>query len=242
MAFNNPISGGPDLISALRNALEKTPNVYAKPPLTGGTQISSRFADDRLAILDAICEQSGWNRNQVINALVDRGLLVLFQQISDVAVDAIMDHAADKIMPTFDPYAGMAKELASFNRFQIFPAIQLIRIGQLPEQSDKTWLISKVETDRGTIELQDVAAGWLLPLHVSHIEKFYRDTVSDAKDGLKHCMLELNVQVVINENQLTIVPISAGRFTDKPAKARETMKISDEAVAAFRNMPGTRKR
>jgi len=208
----NPIAGGPDFIEVLKNVLEKIPNTYAKPPVTGGTQISSRFADDRLAILDAICSRSGWNRNQVINALLDRGLYELFCRVSDEVVEAIMTTAADRVMPTFGPSAGVAKELASFNRFRIHPAPQKIRQGRLPEPVSMTWLLNSVNPESGTFVLQDLLM-WSLRLHFSHIEKIHRDTVSDSKDAFKNCLLELNVQVVIDGQQLKLVPISADKST-----------------------------
>src|SRR5882757_4072384 len=92
MASQNPIAGGPDFLISLRNALERADG-YKRPPPTGGTQISIRFSDDRLAILDAVCKHSDWNRNQVINAFVDRGLFELFHYAGDEAVDSIMTHA-----------------------------------------------------------------------------------------------------------------------------------------------------
>src|SRR5437773_12065190 len=83
VARNNPLEGGPDFVQALCNALEQRLNAFARPRSTGGTQVSMRFREDRLAILDALTERSGWNRNQVVDALSDAGLLLLFGRLSD---------------------------------------------------------------------------------------------------------------------------------------------------------------
>jgi hypothetical protein len=205
--LNNPIAGGPNFVEVLKNVLEKVPNAYAKPPATGGTQISVRFGDDRLAILDGIEKHSGWNRSQIINALVDRGLYELFSRVSNQVVEAIMASAADRVVPTFTPYDSVAKELASaFNRFRIYPAPQIIRPNRLPQPTDKTWLLQSIDGNAGKFVLQDESVGWLLHLHFSHIEKVHRDTVRDSKSPFKNCLLELNMQVVIDGQELKLVP------------------------------------
>jgi hypothetical protein len=206
--LNNPIAGGPNFIEVLRNALEKVPNAYTKPPPTGGTQISVRFGDDRLAILDGIEKHSGWNRSQIINALVDRGLYELFSRVSDQVVEVIMASAADRVVPTFDRSADIGKQLASaFNRFRIHPTPQVVRSARLNEPTDKTWLLARIDGNAGTFVLQDESVGWLLHLHFSHIEKLHRDTVRDSKSPFKNCLLELNVQVVMEGQELKLVPI-----------------------------------
>jgi hypothetical protein len=210
MSHANPIAGGPDFILPLRNALEKTPNAYSKPPVTGGTQISSRFAEDRLALLDAICEMSDWNRNQVINALVDRGLYELFQQLTNETTNTLMDHVVDKILPTFDSSSSIVREIEAFNRFQFFPLPKDLQGRQLPEFAGRAWIVRRIDRDKGMVELQEPTAGWVLPPHVSHIGQYFRDTVSDAIDGLKHGILELNVQVVVHGDRLMLLPISLG--------------------------------
>jgi hypothetical protein len=217
MASHNPIAGGPDFVAVLRNALEKTPGGYCTPPPTGGTQISSRFADDRLAILDAICEISGWNRNQVINAFVDRGLFELFSYVGDEIVEKVMSHAAERVIPTFDSGAAVVKQIAAYNRFRIYPALHRIRDGQPPEVLEKVWTVSFVDRDKGTVTLDEATQlGYRLPLHVAHIDRVQPDTVQDAKDGFKNALLTLNVQVLLKGRNLALVPISP----DSPARRR----------------------
>jgi hypothetical protein len=219
MASQNPLAGGPDFVIALRNALKKTPGAYSTPPPTGGTQISSRFADDRLAILDGLCEYSGWNRNQIINAFVDRGLFEVFQYVSDEVVEKIMEHAAHRVIPTFDPSAALAKEISSYTRFRIFPTPQRIREGQPPEPVEKVWMTGFIDRERGTINLDEaVISGHRLPLHLRHIESIHPDTVQDAKDGFKNAMLSLNVQVIFRGRDLVLEPFA----TESQSKRRRS--------------------
>jgi hypothetical protein len=211
MASQNPIAGGPDFVVVLRNALEKTQGGYVTPPPTGGTQISSRFADDRLAILDAVCEHSGWNRNQVINAFVDRGLFELFSYVGDDVVEKIMTHAAERVIPTFDPSAALLKQLTAYNRFRIYPALQRIRDGQTSEVLDKVWTVSFVDREKGTVTLDEATQlGYRLPLHITHIDRVQPDTVQDTKDGFKNALLTLNVQVILKGQNLALMPIARG--------------------------------
>lgn len=99
MANLNPMAGGPDFVEILRNALEPVKNAtYIRPPFTGGNQVSVRLAQDRIALLDRLSDRSGWNRNQIIDALIDKGLLILFNTLSDATADEIMDAHARNLM------------------------------------------------------------------------------------------------------------------------------------------------
>jgi len=90
MAKNNPMVGGPDFVQALCNALER-PNEFApSPPSTGGTQLSLRFREDFLTLLEILSKQSKWNRNQIIDALIQKGLFVLFDRLSDPTAHKIL--------------------------------------------------------------------------------------------------------------------------------------------------------
>lgn len=209
MASQNPIAGGPDFVVVLRNALEKTPGTYSSPPPTGGTQISVRFADDRLGILDAVCEQSGWNRNQLINAFVDRGLFELFHYLSNEAVEGIIERAAERVIPTYNPSAAVLRDLASYARFRLFPPPQRIRKDQSPEQLDSLWMIGHVDGDKGTVTFTEATqAGYgLPPLHTTHIAKVQPDTAQDHKNGLKNAMIVLNVQVTLTPKGPELLPL-----------------------------------
>lgn len=219
MASRNPISGGPDFIAALRNALEQTPGAYARPPPTGGTQISSRFGEDRLALLDALSTSSGWNRNQIINAFVDKGLFELFRQISDSAMEKIMTQTTDKIIPTFNPAADKLHEIAAFTRFRIFPVPRRLRENR-PAQPLETWALGRIDSDRGIVEFHEATQlGRSLPVHAVHIERIHPDTAQDSQDSFKNAMVELNVQFVFTDKRLEMLPISDDL---SPLKRRRT--------------------
>jgi hypothetical protein len=88
----NPMSG-PAYIIALRNALAsgKRPGEYSQPPKQrGGPQISVRFDDFQFNHIDAIAEKSEWNRSEVINALIQRGLFDLYEFSDRETVDEIV--------------------------------------------------------------------------------------------------------------------------------------------------------
>lgn len=106
MALNNPFEGGPDFVRSLINAIETVPNAYARPPQTGGSATSVRFPAERVSCLDAIATASGWTRNEVINALLDKGLFALFHELKDKHVERIM---ADAVQQIFPPTHGVSK-------------------------------------------------------------------------------------------------------------------------------------
>jgi hypothetical protein len=201
------MAGGPDYVAVLRNALENAPGAYAHPPSSGGDQISIRFPDSTAAIIEAIaahCRQPDWNRNQVINALVDRGLFDLFCVLGDATMEEIMKAVASRIAPTFQPLAGLSDRLREFNRFRLYPSIQERKPGGLFGEVDITWTEARVDKQTGDLDL--FGEGWKLHLHVTHLVDFIRDTERDAKDRFKNVYLELNVVVIKNGKQFGLTP------------------------------------
>ena len=99
---NNPMSGGPHHLVALANAIERDrrPEAYARPPSTGGDQISVRLSETLLAHLDALGNASDWTRVQVLTALVERGLFEIYELLNNETGDAIMERLANEIAPT----------------------------------------------------------------------------------------------------------------------------------------------
>ena len=99
---NNPMSGGPDHLLVLANAIDRDrrPEAYARPPSTGGDQISVRFSEKLLAHLDVLGNASGWTRVQVLTALVERGLFEIYELLRNETGDAIMEQLANEIAPT----------------------------------------------------------------------------------------------------------------------------------------------
>jgi hypothetical protein len=208
MALRNPMSGGPDYAAVLRNALESKPGTYMAPPSSGGEQVSIRLPEHTAAIIAAItarCQRPEWNRSQVLNALIDRGLFDLFNLLSDKAAKDIMSDIESKKAPPFDPYAGVADRLREFNRYRLYPAIQERHPSGLFGEVDLTWTSARINETSGDIELS--GDGWSLRLHVSHLVELVRDTARDAQDGFKNVYLELNVSVIRKVRGFVTVPL-----------------------------------
>jgi hypothetical protein len=104
MTRPNPMSG-PAYIMALVNALEKSkrPLAYNNPPRSGGTQVSIRLDDFVYNHVDAIVDKSGWNRAEVLNALIHRGLFDLYAYAQSDTVDEIVQAVVDKVAPPHPP-------------------------------------------------------------------------------------------------------------------------------------------
>jgi hypothetical protein len=99
MSTKNPFEGGPDFVKSLINAIEVVPNAYTRPPQAGGQATSVRLPAERIACLDAIATSSSWTRNEVVNALLDKGIFILFHQLKDEQVERIMEQVMQQIFP-----------------------------------------------------------------------------------------------------------------------------------------------
>jgi len=104
MVRPNPMSG-PAYVMALRNALEKDkrPSEYNQPPKGGGPQISLRLDDFLYNHIEAIVSLSGWNRAEVLNALIQRGLFDLYEFSSPATVEKIVQQVVAKLAPPHPP-------------------------------------------------------------------------------------------------------------------------------------------
>ena len=98
----NPMSG-PAYVMALCNAVERRRNAYTTPPRTGGTQISTRLDDFVFNHIEAIVEECGWNRAEVLYALIQRGLFDLYEFTAPTTVDRIVAKIVAKIAPPQPP-------------------------------------------------------------------------------------------------------------------------------------------
>jgi hypothetical protein len=96
---------GPAYVIALRNALEaaERPSDYRRPPRTGGTQISIRLDDFIFNHVDAIVAQSGWNRAEVLYALIQRGLFDLYEFATPETVETLVQKIVTKVAPPQPP-------------------------------------------------------------------------------------------------------------------------------------------
>jgi len=99
----NPMSG-PAYVIALRNALEKrSASEYQEAPRTGGTQVSIRLDEPIFNHVEAITANSGWNRAEVLNALIQRGLFDLYEFCKPEVVEALVRDVVAKLAPPHPP-------------------------------------------------------------------------------------------------------------------------------------------
>ena len=95
---------GPAYVIALRNALEKRlSSEYQEAPRTGGTQVSIRLDEFIFNHVEAITAKSRWNRAEVLNALIQRGLFDLYEFCTPEVVDAIVQDVMAKLAPPQPP-------------------------------------------------------------------------------------------------------------------------------------------
>jgi hypothetical protein len=100
MARNNPFAGV-SFGTMLAKAIEGSATISTQPPSSGGTQVSLRFNEDRLALLDTLSARTGWNRNQIVSALVDSGLFSVFEQLRNATVEDVMTAFVNARMARF---------------------------------------------------------------------------------------------------------------------------------------------
>jgi hypothetical protein len=99
----NPLSG-PAYVIALRNALERRSTAeYQSPPRTGGTQVSLRLDEFIFNHVEAITAKTGWNRAEVLHALIQRGLFDLYEFCKSEVVDALVRDVVAKLAPPHPP-------------------------------------------------------------------------------------------------------------------------------------------
>lgn len=94
---NNPMSGGPDCVEMLVGAIEQGHANYCRPPATGGRQFSVRLSRDRLELLDLLADRSGWNRNQIVDGLIDKGFFILFERLSGSTGESLTDELVQRL-------------------------------------------------------------------------------------------------------------------------------------------------
>ncbi len=94
---NNPLAGGPDFVRILSGLITGAHGLYSRPPATGGSSTSIRLPRERSVLLDLIAGHSGWNRTQVIYALLERGLLELFGELPNQLTGSLMEELAERL-------------------------------------------------------------------------------------------------------------------------------------------------
>jgi hypothetical protein len=97
---------GPAYVIALRNALErdKRPTEYNKPPKGGrSVQISIRLDEFVYNHVEAISEKIRWNRAEILNSLIQRGLFDLYEFSHWETVEEIVQKVVAKVAPPHPP-------------------------------------------------------------------------------------------------------------------------------------------
>ena len=95
---------GPAYVLALRNALEqRVASEYQSPPRTGGTQVSIRLDEFMLNHVEAVTAKTGWNRAEVLNALIQRGLFDLYEFCKPEVVEGLVQDVVAKLAPPHPP-------------------------------------------------------------------------------------------------------------------------------------------
>jgi len=99
---------GPAYVLALRNALEqRAASEYQSPPRTGGTQVSIRLDEFILNHVEAITARTEWNRAEVLNALIQRGLFDLYEFCNPEVVESLVQDVVAKLAPPHPPIPPM---------------------------------------------------------------------------------------------------------------------------------------
>ena len=138
----NPMAG-PAYVIALRNALEHRKLEYDTPPRTGGTQISTRFDDFVFNHVEAIVAECGWNRAEVLYALVQRGLFDLYEFLSPQVVENIVHRIVGKTAPP-QPPVPIAPLVPNEETIK---AMRAARRGELHTASSPEALIANLNAD-----------------------------------------------------------------------------------------------
>jgi hypothetical protein len=71
---------------------------------------------------------------------------------------------------------------------------------------DDTWVVTSVDLEKGRVTLSNPRTEHFVPLWVAHIAKFAPDPLPTS-DGLVHGTLNLTVQLVFEDGQLSLHPL-----------------------------------
>lgn len=93
----NPFAG-PAYWVTLKNSLENNGENTSRPR-TGGDQISLRLDEHALNHINAIAEHSGWNRSEVLTAIIECGLFKLYENLAPEVSDILVRRVTDQSRP-----------------------------------------------------------------------------------------------------------------------------------------------
>jgi hypothetical protein len=96
-AHVNPFSG-PAYWVTLKNSLERN-GESTRRPRTGGEQISLRLDDHPLNHINAIAGYAGWNRSEVLTAIIECGLFRLYEHLNEDTQNNLIQKIVEETQP-----------------------------------------------------------------------------------------------------------------------------------------------
>jgi hypothetical protein len=93
----NPFSG-PAYVVTLKNALENNGGNTSRPR-TGGEQISLRLESHTINHINVIAEHAGWNRSEVLTAVIERGLFDLYGALDPNTTQELIRKVTEATLP-----------------------------------------------------------------------------------------------------------------------------------------------
>lgn len=92
----------------------------------------------------------------------------------------------------------------AFDRAKIRPLPLRIMNGEDQGHIDDEWIVVSVDLKKGLISLRNSRTDHFVGLHRAHVARAIPDTVADARNGLRNCMLELTVQMVFEDGNIRL--------------------------------------
>jgi hypothetical protein len=108
---------------------------------------------------------------------------------------------------------GLTEPSSEIARVRLRPLPRRIWRGEEQEQVDDEWVRTVVDRTQRAVEISNPRTGHFLLLHPSHVKALIPDSPRDPPEGLKHGLLELNVQVVFDDAQMRLEPLPS--LTDR---------------------------
>ncbi|SRR5579859_169680 len=102
---------------------------------------------------------------------------------------------------------GLDESNADVTRVRVRPLPYRIWHGEQQEPLDDEWVMSVTDRTRRLLEIMNPRTGHFMAVHPEQIVRLVRDTVRDLPSGPKHGILELNVQMIFENGQLSLEPV-----------------------------------
>lgn len=201
---NNPFAG-PAHVVALANSLERErrPGAYARPPVTGGNQISVRLGEALLTHLDIIGKASGWTRVQVLTALIERGLFDLYDLLSDEVGESIMDSLTNELVPTMHGESSLLRAAKGIAREVVGDSCTLSP-GTRPEQFWVEGLRQSKGIPRMRIAIDSHAAGDFQNATPSQRERMVEQLRGRIEEKWRVAMEQLGTEPLLSVDPQTL--------------------------------------